>query len=289
MSSKGPALTGRLHNLINRGYRRFTASSRVMPSYLIIGASKCGTTSLYNYLIQHPAIFPASTKEVHFFDYYFHRGLSWYKSHFPTLSEVARCSAQNSQPCITGESSPYYLAHPLSPQRVKQLLPEARLICMLRNPVDRALSSYYNQVRLGIEKLPSFEEALKVEESRIAGQEERLRNDPSYSGFEHKYFSYFRRGCYVDQLENWFRHFDRDRIMVIQSETFFSQPEKVFSNVLGHIGVQPWTPPEFSVFNAGGEYTGITPRLREDLLERYRPYNERLFSLLGERYEGWDR
>ena len=289
MNSKATMLTGRLSTLINKGYRRVTASSRILPSYLIIGASKCGTTSLYNYLIQHPAIFPAATKEVHFFDYYYHRGLSWYKSHFPTRGEVDRCSAVNAQSCITGESSPYYFAHPLSPQRAKEVLPDARLICMLRNPVDRALSSYYNQVRLGIEKLPSFEEALNAEESRIAGQEERLRRDPAYSGFEHKYFSYFRRGCYVDQLENWLRCFDRDRIMVIQSEIFFSQPDQIFPGVLKHIGVQPWTPSGFRVFNAGGEYTGISPRVREELLERYRPYNERLFSLLGQRFEGWDR
>ncbi|MBL7924910.1 MAG: sulfotransferase [Bacteroidia bacterium] len=260
-----------------------------MPGYLIIGAAKCGTTSLYNYLVQHPAVFPCFKKEVHYFDYYHRKGEKWYRSHFPLAAEVKKREAAAGQTCVTGESSPYYLAHPLSPQRVKALLPEVRMICMLRNPVDRAISSYYNQVRLGIEPLKDFETAIEREEERIRGHEERLRSDPSYSSFAHKYFSYVRRGCYAGQLENWYRHFPKEQILVIQSESFYADPAPYFRAVVKFIGLNAWEPPVYKVFNAGGEYEKMPEDLRRRLLDFYRPHNERLFQLTGQHFEGWDQ
>ena len=270
-------------------YRIATASARVLPEFLIIGAAKCGTTSLYNYLIQHPSVFASFNKEVHFFDYYHHKGESWYRSHFPTQQQVKRREQQTGQHCMTGESSPYYLAHPLSPERVKSLLPEVRLICMLRNPVDRAISSFYNQVRLGIEPLSDFEEAVQREDQRIEGHEQRLRNDPSYSSFAHKYFSYVRRGCYAEQLENWYRIFPREQILVLQSEPFYADPGPYFKEVVQFIGLQPWEPKAYKVFNAGGGYGKMSDGLRSRLLDFYRPHNERLFEQIGKRFEGWDK
>ncbi len=262
---------------------------RILPEYLIIGAAKCGTTSLYNYLIQHPAVFPSFKKEVHYFDYYYHKGENWYRSHFPSHHELQKKEVAIAQHCITGESSPYYLAHPLSPERVKALLPNVKMICMFRNPVDRAISSYQNQVRLGIEKIMDFEEAIYQEESRIAGHEERLRKDPNYSSFEYKYFSYKKRGCYADQLENWFAQFPKEQIMIIQSEKFYENPAPYFKEVVNFIGLQPWEPEKYKVFNAGGEYDKMSDALRRKLVEYYQPHNEKLFEMIGKRFDGWDR
>lgn len=283
------SLAGRLQWNAGRAYRRLTAGSRVLPSFLIIGAAKCGTTSLYNYLLQHPQVLPCFTKEVHYFDYYYHKGENWYRSHFPLLSEADRCRKSTGLSCITGESSPYYLAHPLAPERVKGDLPDVKLICMLRNPVDRAISSFNNQVRLGIEKLKDFDSAIDSEEDRIRGHEERLQAEPSFSSFEHKYFSYFKRGCYSDQLENWFRHFPKEQVLVIQSEPFFTQPSGAYRQVIEFLGLGFWEPPRYMVFNAGGEYREMKNDLRKRLLERYQPHNERLFELIGRRFDGWDR
>jgi hypothetical protein len=269
--------------------RLWSGANRILPEYLIIGAAKCGTTSLYNYLIQHPAVFSSFKKEVHYFDYYFHKGENWYRSHFTTQQKLESRERELSQHCITGESSPYYLAHPLSPQRVKALLPNVKMICMLRNPVDRAISSFNNQVRLGIEPLTDFEEAIRLEDERIFGHEERLRNDPSYSSFEHKYFSYIRRGCYAEQLENWYQHFPKDQIMVIQSEKFYENPAPYFKEVVNFVGLNPWAPEKFKVFNAGGEYDKMSDTLRRKLLDYYQPHNEKLFQLIGQRFEEWGR
>lgn len=280
---------GRLQWKVEGAYRRLTGSSRILPSFLIIGAAKCGTTSLYNYLMQHPQVLSCFTKEVHYFDYYYHRGVNWYRSHFPLQSEAQRCGLSNGALCMTGESSPYYLAHPLAPERIKRDLPGVKLICMLRNPVDRAISSYNNQVRLGIEKLRDFESALDSEEDRIEGHEERLRSDPTYSSFEHKYFSYFKRGCYAEQLENWYYHFPKDQVLVIQSEPFFTHPSGAYRPVVDFLGLKQWEPPRYMVFNAGGEYREMNAESRRRLLERYQPHNQRLFELIGRRFEGWDR
>ncbi len=86
---------------------------RVLPNYLIIGAQRCGTTSLYEYLIRHPRILSSLTKEVHYFDYNFDKGQSWYRSFFPSVfSKLYKGNF------ITGEASPYYFFQPLAPKRI---------------------------------------------------------------------------------------------------------------------------------------------------------------------------
>lgn len=267
--------------------RRITSGQRILPGYLIIGAAKCGTTSLYNYLIQHPQVLPCYKKEVHYFDYYYHKGLSWYRSHFPTQREVQELADKTHGSMLLGESSPYYLAHPLSPARVKETLPEVKMICMLRNPVDRAISSFYNQKRLGIETLPSFQEALEKENERIIGQEDRLRSDPHYSSFTHKYFAYLHRGDYAHQLKNWYTVFPQSQILIINSESFYANTSVHFLNILRFLGLPEWEPNQYRSYNTGGDYEKMEPALRNSLLDYYRPKNEALFQLIGQRFD-WD-
>jgi hypothetical protein len=267
--------------------RQITAGQRILPAYLIIGAAKCGTTSLYNYLIQHPRVLPCYKKEVHYFDYYYHKGLPWYRSHFPTRSETETQAHKAGGTVITGESSPYYLAHPLAPARVNETLPGVKMICMLRNPVDRAISSYYNQKRLGIETSGTFEEAIEKENERIQGHEERLRNDPRYSSFAHKYFAYLHRGDYAHQLQNWYKTFPASQILIIQSESFYADPSTHFLNALQFLGLKAWEPQQYKSFNTGGDYEKMDPALRSRLLDYYRPKNEILFQLIGQRFD-WD-
>lgn len=267
--------------------RQITAGQRVLPGYLIIGAAKCGTTSLYNYLIQHQQVLPCYKKEVHYFDYYYHKGLSWYRSHFPKRSETQALALKTGGPVLTGESSPYYLAHPLAPGRVKESLPEVKMICMLRNPVDRAISSYYNQKRLGIESLATFEEAIEKETERITGHEERLREDPRYSSFAHKYFAYLHRGDYAHQIGNWYKLFPKSQILIIHSEAFYSNPSTHFLNVLRFLELPAWEPDQYKSFNTGGDYEKMDTALRNKLLDYFRPKNEALFQLIGQRFD-WD-
>jgi hypothetical protein len=171
-----------------------------LPDFIIIGAQRCGTTSLYNYLTQHPLILSALRKEVHYFDNNFHKGVSWYQAFFPLISlrngYAKILSIDNSH--LTGEATPYYLFHPLTPKRIAGLLPQVKLIVILRNPVDRAYSHFLHATRMGFETL-SFKEAIAREAERVAAEEARLLDDQSYYSFEHQRFSYIHRGIYHRQ------------------------------------------------------------------------------------------
>ena len=170
---------------LKRAFRVTTSPLRMMPDFIIIGTQKGGTTSLYRYLIDHPNIAPIYIKEPHYFDIHFHKGIGWYRSHFPTAVEKYYARHVEKHDLITGEASPYYLFHPRAPQRVAKTLPKAKLIILLRNPVDRAYSQYQHQLRQpGVEPL-SFEEAIAYEEKRLAGEEEKILRDEKYDSFNH--------------------------------------------------------------------------------------------------------
>src|SRR4051794_22945776 len=141
-----------------RAYGRATVALRPLPDFLILGAQKAGTTALYAYLRWHPEITGPSFKEVSFFDRHYANGERWYRAHMPARRRS-----------LVGEASPSYLFHPLAPERVAGLLPEARLIALLRNPVARPSSNYQNEVALGGEPL-SFEEAIGREDERMEGE-----------------------------------------------------------------------------------------------------------------------
>ena len=134
---------------------------RSLPDFIMIGGMKCGTTSLFQYLQQHPGVSRVYVEEVHFFDLHYGRGLNWYRAHFPVKGK--------GEATICGDDSPYYIFHPLVPARVREDVPGAKLIALLRNPVDRAYSHYHHELRRGREDL-SFEKALDREEERLEGE-----------------------------------------------------------------------------------------------------------------------
>jgi hypothetical protein len=249
---------------------RATSAVRPLPEFLIVGAQRAGTSALYTYLRQHPGIGGPPWKEVNFFDVRYGRGASWYRGHFP----VRRPGRE----LLVGEASPSYLFHPYAPERVAGLVPEARVIALVRNPVDRALSHYHHEVDLGREPL-SFEEALEREEERLEGEWERLA-DPSY--FSHAWWNhtYFSRGLYAEQLERWFAALPREQVLVLVSEELFADPRATFARVLEFLGAAPYEldsyPPVFS-----REYGEMRPETRRALEERYTEPNRRLAELLG--------
>jgi hypothetical protein len=271
-------------------YRTTTSCLRLLPNFLIIGAARSGTTSLYNYLVQHPGITPALRKEIHFFDYNYQRSFSWYRGQFPALPSMYYRQAIHGQTTITGEASPYYLFHPYVPQRVAQLLPEIKLIALLRNPIERAFSHYCWEVDWGNEPL-SFEDALEQEEDRIREGIQTLEYGKS---FHHLHFSYISRGCYAEQLERWFTYFPREQILIIKSEDMYNNPAATFTQTLDFLHISGSAieidnfKTSFKLYNGqkSHQHKTMLPATRQLLAERFQPSNERLYTLLGRDF-GW--
>src|SRR5215471_396843 len=165
-----PLVRNILH-ICSQTYRGMSSSMRVMPDFLIIGGQRCGTASLYYYLTEQHGIISAATKEVHFFDDFYTRGLDWYRAQFATVTYKYYIESVLRHPFITGEASPYYIFHPHAPRRIAQVLPHVKIIALLRNPIDRAYSQHWLEVKGKYETLP-FEEAIKREPERIAGEHE---------------------------------------------------------------------------------------------------------------------
>jgi hypothetical protein len=248
-----------------------------LPSFIIIGAGKAGTTYLYDRLTEHPLIYRGLVKEPHFFRHNYTKGVAWYRAHFFSPE-------WNSNPtAITGEASGgMFYAH--APRRVKAVAPDATLIAILRNPIDRAYSHYLHEVRLGFETL-SFERAIACEPERIEGEMERVLNDDSYFSFALRHHAYVTKGIYWTALETWFRYFPRDQIYIIKSEDFYTDPRESLRKIVARLGLPDWTPTEYRGHKAY-PYPAMSPSTRERLADYYAPHNARLYEMIGVDW-GW--
>ncbi len=247
------------------------------PNFIIIGAQKGGTTSLYVYLTQHPQIAPAAQKEIHYFDLQFDRGADWYYSQFPTPEERGNK--------LTGEASPYYIFHPRVPQRIYDLCPEVKLIILLRNPADRAISQYHHYIKIEYESL-SLEEAIAREPERLKGEIEKLLANPTYYSYEHQHHSYLSRGIYADQLPAWLKLFPKDQILILKSEDLYANPSGTFNTVLEFLNLPPHQLENYEKYNAT-EYPPVSEALYQQLKDYFRSHNQRLAELLDRDF-GWD-
>lgn len=267
-------------------WRRLTAPWRLKPDFLIIGAMKAGTTSLYDILAQHPRVLPALRKEVHFFDLAdrFDRGLGFYRAFFETRQSRARLLAELGKPILTGEASPYYLYHPLAPQRVAQQLGRPRCIALLREPIARAWSHFQHAKRYRWESR-LFREAVAAQLRDPERLERELLADPTRDHTAHQLLSYVHRGQYAEQLERWFAAVGRDNVLVLNAERFYRDTDAQVARVLDFLGLPPAKLALPKPSNAGGYKSDMRDDVRQKLLEYYAPHNERLFELLGERYD----
>lgn len=264
-------------------HRRATAGARVLPDFLIIGAQKGGTTSLYEQLCASPAVLRARDKELHYFDWYYNygRGPGWYRACFPTRRALA--AANGGRGGVTGEASPYYLFHPLAPERIAAALPQVRVIVMLRNPVERAISQYNHAVRAGFEKR-SLEAAFRDEVRDTKALTERIIQDPTFDHQNHEMCSYLSQGIYAPQLRRWMERVPRERMLIIQSESYFADPVGIARQVFEFLGVSaPAEIPE-EPLNVGG-YDNTVPLATISRLEGFfDPHNAELFELIGRRF-----
>ncbi len=276
---------------VEKFYRGITNWIRLLPDFIILGTQRGGTTSLYSYLASHPCIGPASIKEVHFFDNKFAKGVAWYRAHFPLLVEKYYAQYMRQQDFITGEASPYYLFHPLVPRRVARVVPRAKLIVLLRNPVDRAYSQYNHEMDGGRETSSTFEEAIEREEERLAGDRKRRFTDEHYISYDHQHHSYLAKGIYVDQLRNWMSCFPKEQFLILKSEDFYANLSATLQQTLAFLDIPTATliseEQEYKQYNKK-TFTKMNPDTRKRLIQYFEPYNERLYEYLGRDF-GWNK
>jgi hypothetical protein len=270
-------------------YREWTSSFRLLPSFLIIGVQKGGTTSLYRYLEQHPSIVGAFAKEVHFFDnhtrdYKYGKGMAWYRSHFP-FSTYKFDGKFAHQKMITGEGSPDYIFDVHAPKRIAADLPKVKLIILLRDPVDRAYSHYLHNFRAAWDpdrENLCFERAIAAERERLHGEYERLIQDDHYFSYKYMHYSYLKRGLYAEQLKVWLQLFPREQFLILKSEDFFAQPNHTFRQVLSFLQLPSWEPEEFQRFNTRNKNSeALDLRIKQELEDYFKPMNSDLYKILG--------
>jgi hypothetical protein len=255
--------------------RRNPGRGRVLPDLVIIGAAKCGTTSVYAWLCEHPDVKRPRRKEIDYFSVYHYRGNDWYRHHFPLSSERAAFAAEHGRPFITGEASPSYMLDEDAPRRMAQLIPAVKLIVQLRNPADRAYSQFQMRRRTGHEPLESFAKALEIEDPSFAGGSGTPAAD--------EWRTYLKRGRYAEQLERWLHYFPREQFHVLALEDLHADPQAALCDLHEFLELAPHLPQQLQPrFTA--DYEPMRSDTRARLCEYFRPHNERLFELLGKEF-----
>ena len=271
----------RLHKA-SKLYRRASWRRRSLPDFILVGAQKSGTTSLQAHLSEHPQLLPSYIKGIHFFDGglnaakdNFERGEAWYRSHFPLRSELGTDKK-------TFEASPLYIFNPLAPGRIHSLVPDAKLIVILRNPTERAISHYFHERRKGRESAPLLE-ALQDEERRL----EPVIANGDYKSPAFRHYSYKQRGLYRDQIERYLRYFPKSRMLVLCSERYFADPAGSLREVFEFLEIDPgFRPTDLKPRNIGSNRSAVDAEIYEYLNSYFRPHNQALYHLVGDSF-GW--
>ena len=260
-----------------------------LPDFVILGSTKAGSSSLYSFISAHPHVVPASRKEVEYFSNprNLMLGRLWYGRRFPSALYRYRLSKRSGFDVVSGEATPSYLFNTDVPGKMRRLLPDAKLIVIMRNPVDRAYSEYQMRIRERRESL-SFEDAIKAEEKRVCREKENTDSDPEFL-FHRRKYSYLGKGRYADHLANWFEHYDRNRFLILITEEMGADRQGVLDRVFGFLGLEPFRVAGLDDRNVWN-YERMNPDTRRMLVDYFRPHNERLYKLLGPGYAfDWDR
>ena len=238
-----------------------------VPNFIIIGSQRCGTTSLYTYLAQHPQILTPIKKEMDFFSWHFDRGIDWYLAHFPPIPE--------GEQFLTGEASPSYFDCREAPERLYSAFPEVKLVVLLRNPVDRAISQFYRLSDLNWE-VRSLDRAISDEVARLA-------QNPAYIIGEEP-GNYLARGRYIEFIKNWLAFFPREQLLIFKSEDFYAGAATTIKQVLEFLDLPEYQLPEYQNANPGS-YQPVNDSMREWLSDYFRPYNQQLEDYLGHKFD----
>lgn len=252
-----------------------------LPDFVIIGAQKCGTTSLYQLLTKHPNVQRAAVREIHYFDRpeLVDKGTEWYRRCFPPPRW------KNGRRSITGEKTPSYLFHPNAAEKMAEVVPQARLIVLLRNPVDRAYSHYRHETRLG-RVVKTFEEMVEEEQTWLHGREHEPFEHQVRSSIEDRHGpNLLARGIYVDQLLRWRQFFDDEQMLVLKSENFYEHTTDALKLVQDFLDL-PNRKLDLPTRRTKRRYEPMNPATKRRLEAFFQPHNQRLYEYLGVDF-GW--
>lgn len=255
-----------------------TADLRMTPSIVVVGAQRCGTTTLFRMLEAHPNLLrPTQDKGTGYFDDNFSRGPRWYRAHFPLRLTGRLLGGSDAQ---AFECSGYYLFHPLAAERLAAALPNAHVVVLVRDPVERAMSAHRHELARGFEELP-LDEALSVEQQRIAGESDRLAHDPRYRSYTHRHHAYLARGEYGSQIGRFVERMGPDRVHVVDADAFFADPAREFAELQRRLGVPVYLPERVERWNARPGGPRLPAQRRESLLQHFESSDAELEAFLG--------
>jgi len=267
---------------VKRHFFGITSSLRVLPDFMVIGVGRAGTTSLFNYLEQHPSIVKSSYDEIGFFDDNFHLGMSWYRSMFPTIFTKFLVKFKTKH-FMTYEVTPWYVRRPWTARRIKNIFPNIKLIVVLRNPVDRTYSHYHLSKQSNENR--EFRKVIEEDMENISTWNIDQKNDDYFSNQVQN--SKIARGFYHEQLVPWYDIFSKEQIMIIPSEKLASETQHTLKDVFEFLGL-----PEYNIKNTKkvnvSKYEKMDEETRNILIDYFRPYNEKLFEFLNRKFD-WNK
>lgn len=274
MSSTSKALTAvRLINRTSKILKKRLMNDGAAPDFLIIGAQKAGTTSLFDYIMQSPQARRPLVKEIHFFDQFKLKPLSWYLGHFPSRQIL------DDYGCVSGEATPFYLFHPAAAERISRLGLQPKIIVILRRPEERAYSHWNHEKRKGREPL-CFAEALDMEQERLRHNTDQVLDRAHLKALRN--WSYFSRGLYQSQIQRYAKIFGRDRVLVITLDALSIDPVKTVAKVCRFIGIVPPDGSAFEIRNKGPEIRKPPSEAMAMLKRRYIEQNSKLKQWIDE-------
>jgi len=268
------------YELYKRHIYSLSSGFRVLPNFIVIGVGRGATTTLHHNLSKNPCLHSAAYDEAGFFDDNFHLGESWYRSLFPTKFTKNKI-IKNYNHFLSYEVTPSYIRKPWVARRIKKLLPNVKLIAILRNPVDRAYSHYNMGVNESNDKR-SFEEVIKTDLKLLErSNESKSDSDTYFKTIVEK--SYLARGFYAEQLKFWFKLFDKKQIHITTTENLATNPNETFNEIFNFLDIA-----NFKISNLEnkrkGNYSPLDKDIKLQLTSFFKPYNEELYKLIGKNF-----
>ena len=242
------------------------------PDFIVAGASKSGTSSIYYYLSRHPQVLLSHTKEIDFYWQHYKRGIDWYLAHFPTITDRPDF--------LTGEATPNYLRFPQVAQRIKDTFPDTKIIILLRNPADRAISWHYHKLNTGLTS-QNLGEAIAEEMTKLETISEA---EITQTGFDNP--DNILSSLYIYKIKAWIELLGRNKFLILKSEDFYEDPLSHMSEVFKFLNLPNCTLENYPKVNPGS-YDPVDAELRATLIDYFAPYNQQLEEYLDMKFN-WE-